>query len=485
MRTDGPDGKPAEFEIAYTFGADPLQQYLVPFPDGRLQTLGLAWDTRPRSQGGQRWFHLYPEHDAPAAGPAPLDRPRADLELPVRRVPFDEPPEGVRPRHEPLHDDLGGAHRVLRGVPRARLGPRGLGRGAPGRGAPGRRPAPTGLVVRLGRGDGAWAIKDTARGIAEWTGPAARLGTEVDVCARCHARRRPIVEPHPVRPARSSTPTCPRSSSPGSTTRTGRPSARSTSGGPSSRAACTAPGVTCSDCHEPHRAALRVPGNGVCAQCHLPARFDTPAHHHHRARLRCRPLRELSHAVAHPHGRGPAPGSQLPGAPARSLGQARHTERVHGLPRDRPPQWAADRIQAWGGPPEQPRRGSRPRSPPRGAGSPKPGRRWQPSPRTGASRRSRGRRRSRTSRSSRRAAMGPAVESGLRDPDALVRMAALGGARGARARATRGPGRAPPAGPRAGGAAGGGPRPGGRDPAGGAARRPRERAWPSGSGRSR
>ena len=40
-------------------------------------------------------------------------------------------------------------------------------------------------------------------------------------------------------------------------------------------------GVTCSDCHDPHGLGLRAPGNGVCAQCHMPAKFDTPAHHHH------------------------------------------------------------------------------------------------------------------------------------------------------------------------------------------------------------
>jgi Tfp pilus assembly protein PilF len=40
-------------------------------------------------------------------------------------------------------------------------------------------------------------------------------------------------------------------------------------------------GVTCSDCHEPHGLGLRAPGNGVCAQCHMPAKFDTPDHHHH------------------------------------------------------------------------------------------------------------------------------------------------------------------------------------------------------------
>jgi hypothetical protein len=60
VETDGADGSLATFEVKYTFGVDPLQQYLVEFPDGRLQALSLAWDTRPREQGGQRWFHLYP-----------------------------------------------------------------------------------------------------------------------------------------------------------------------------------------------------------------------------------------------------------------------------------------------------------------------------------------------------------------------------------------------------------------------------------------
>ena len=40
-----------------------LQQYLVEFPDGRLQALSLAWDSRPKEQGGQHWFHLYPNED--------------------------------------------------------------------------------------------------------------------------------------------------------------------------------------------------------------------------------------------------------------------------------------------------------------------------------------------------------------------------------------------------------------------------------------
>ncbi|HET9926942.1 MAG TPA: multiheme c-type cytochrome, partial [Methylomirabilota bacterium] len=60
VRTDGSDGQLADYEIKYTFGTAPLQQYLIEFPDGRLQALGIAWDTRERAHGGQRWFHLYP-----------------------------------------------------------------------------------------------------------------------------------------------------------------------------------------------------------------------------------------------------------------------------------------------------------------------------------------------------------------------------------------------------------------------------------------
>jgi len=51
--TDGPDGKMQEFEVEYTFGAWPLQQYLVPFPGGKYQTLALTWDTIKK-----QWYHM-------------------------------------------------------------------------------------------------------------------------------------------------------------------------------------------------------------------------------------------------------------------------------------------------------------------------------------------------------------------------------------------------------------------------------------------
>ncbi len=51
--TDGPDGTMQEFEVKYTFGAWPLQQYLVPLSGGRLQTLALTWDTITK-----KWYHM-------------------------------------------------------------------------------------------------------------------------------------------------------------------------------------------------------------------------------------------------------------------------------------------------------------------------------------------------------------------------------------------------------------------------------------------
>ena len=42
-------------------------------------------------------------------------------------------------------------------------------------------------------------------------------------------------------------------------------------------------GVTCSNCHEPHSGHLRAQGNALCAQCHLPATYDGPQHHFHKA----------------------------------------------------------------------------------------------------------------------------------------------------------------------------------------------------------
>jgi Tfp pilus assembly protein PilF len=56
VNTQGPEGEMGDFEVTHTFGVYPLQQYLVPFPGGRLQCLTIAWDSKDR-----KWFTL-PNH---------------------------------------------------------------------------------------------------------------------------------------------------------------------------------------------------------------------------------------------------------------------------------------------------------------------------------------------------------------------------------------------------------------------------------------
>ena len=55
VNTEGPDGKHHDYKIAYTFGVDPLQQYMIQFDDGRVQVLRIAWDTKR-----EQWFYVPP-----------------------------------------------------------------------------------------------------------------------------------------------------------------------------------------------------------------------------------------------------------------------------------------------------------------------------------------------------------------------------------------------------------------------------------------
>lgn len=48
----------AQFPVLYTFGWEPLQQYLIDFGKGKLQALNIAWDTEK-----EEWFALNPNED--------------------------------------------------------------------------------------------------------------------------------------------------------------------------------------------------------------------------------------------------------------------------------------------------------------------------------------------------------------------------------------------------------------------------------------
>ncbi len=279
-RTEGRDGKPSDFEVSYTFGVDPLQQYLVSFPGGRFQALGVAWDARPRAKGGQRWYSLYPTERLRPEDPLHWTGREqmwnyqcAECHSTDLRKNYDLAADRYATKWAEVHVGCEGCHGPgSTHVNWARTRTAGA--------APASPPA-MGLPVRLRRGGGAWEMRDQARGIAQWVG-RPRDGAELEACARCHARRRPIVDPYPYGQPFLDT-HAPALLTEGLYHADGQILGEVYEYGSFVQSRMYRAGVTCSDCHEPHGLQLRASGNGVCAGCHLPARFDTPRHHHHTA----------------------------------------------------------------------------------------------------------------------------------------------------------------------------------------------------------
>lgn len=278
VRTAGPSGERQEFPVTWTFGVYPLQQYLLPLEDGRLQALSIAWDSRPAAQGGQRWYHLHPEEPVRAGDPLHWTGPyynwntrcaechSTDLQKNYRarerryETTFFEEDVGCEGCHGPGQKHIESVNAgTLNDEPRAGF--------------------PTQLKAR---GDWYFPPGETIARRREPLGTATQVDREqITSCARCHARRstlgaythgKPFSDTH-----RLSLLDAPLYYP------DGQIRDEVYVYGSFLQSKMQQAGVVCSNCHEPHSNKLRASGNAVCAQCHAPSRFDTPKHHHHGA----------------------------------------------------------------------------------------------------------------------------------------------------------------------------------------------------------
>lgn len=275
VRTDGEDGKPAEFPVRYTFGHYPLQQYLVPFSDGRLQALSVAWDSRAKAAGGQRWFHLYPgekiDHTDALhwTGPAlNWDGMCAECHSTGLKQSFDAASQRFGAKWSEIDVACEACHGpASRHVDWAR--------------APTKDPL-KGLTFALhGATRNHWQFTP-GHPIAKRQGETAPDRSEVETCAYCHARRSTVSATHqPGQPLAATHQLALLEED--LYFADGQQKDEVFEHGSFLQSKMFRAGVTCSNCHDPHSGKLRAEGNAVCAQCHQPAEFDTPKHHHHAA----------------------------------------------------------------------------------------------------------------------------------------------------------------------------------------------------------
>ena len=280
VRTEGPGGALDDYEIAYTFGIYPLQQYLIAFPGGRYQALGIAWDSRPKEQGGQRWFHLYPDQKLPAGDRLHWTgrdqtwnymcadchstnlQKNYDLSTDTYATSWTDVDVSCEACHGP------GSHHVAWAKARAEGGSYPWGTDV----------SKMGLTNWLKPTDnGRWEMNPET-GIARRSEKLA--STELETCAACHSRRK-VIAKNPVPGERYLDDYLPALLQLGLYHADGQIDGEVYEYGSFLQSRMHAAGVTCSNCHDPHSAKLRAEGNALCAQCHLQARFDGREHHHH------------------------------------------------------------------------------------------------------------------------------------------------------------------------------------------------------------
>ena len=268
VHADGTEGVTEAFDVRYTFGVEPLQQYLLELPGGRLQALAVAWDT-----GARRWLHLQPEDGIHHTDPLHWTRPEYNWNT----MCADCHSTGVRKGYDPRTKAYATEFAEVSVGCEACHGP--------GSEHVAWAAAPAGE-------DGAeerWAKLPAGRGIMGLESQMEQLNS----CAPCHSRRTQLAEGFtPDQPLLDYY--LPALLEPGLYEADGQILDEVYVYGSFLQSRMHDRGVACTDCHQAHAAGLVAQGNQLCTRCHNQAghpdfptlplgAYDTPDHHLHAA----------------------------------------------------------------------------------------------------------------------------------------------------------------------------------------------------------
>lgn len=277
----GDDGQFNDYQIKYTFGYEPLQQYMVEFDDGRVQLIPFAWDSRTKEQGGQRWFNLYPDmtkkhqrffwtntgqnwnYMCADCHSTNVDK-NFDVATNTYNTSFSEINVACESCHGAASEHLTWANQSTKELSKAKENSE--------------TESAKGFTRNLSKSVQNWQVNSKNKTLAP---KSIEHSQQVLVCAQCHSRRTQISNKNHIEGNAfgerylldliSSTNYHP----------DGQVYNEDFVYGSFLQSKMYKNGVVCSDCHNPHTAELKLPVETLCLQCHQADKYASTQHHKH------------------------------------------------------------------------------------------------------------------------------------------------------------------------------------------------------------
>ena len=240
----GKPGKEEEYKVAHTFGFEPLQQYLIKFPDGKYQVLRASWDTK-----NNEWFNQYAGQKIPqddwlhwTKGGQRWNTMCAECHSTNLKKNYNLPKDAFATTYANETVSCEACH-----------GPAG--------------------------GHLNWASKEKPTGDPQIKSVGNSQVKQLNQCAGCHARRVKLTEV--MKPGVAFDDQFMLQTINNQYYYTdGQIKEEDFVVGSFVQSKMFAKGVTCSDCHNVHTTKVKLRGNTLCLQCHKTS-YDSKQHHFH------------------------------------------------------------------------------------------------------------------------------------------------------------------------------------------------------------
>ena len=261
VNTQGPDGEMADFKVRYTFGVEPLQQYLIEFSNGRLQCLPIAWDNI-----GKHWYHIFPKLNVDhkewlhwSRGGANWNSMCADCHSTELKKDYDPKTKSYNTTFSEINVGCRSCHGEMKNHSND---------------IKHKNKSPKQQLFDLGK------LSKSTEQIMTKKHSASQL---IETCAQCHSRRTQISETYKLGDPFLDH-YMPELMSQNTYHGDGQILDEVYVYGSFLQSKMYHKGVSCTHCHEAHSTELKLQGNPLCTQCHSSEQYDNKKHHHHNSK---------------------------------------------------------------------------------------------------------------------------------------------------------------------------------------------------------